>query len=268
MARGAFRRDILGVALVTSSHDPELFSLRAFQGAVHVWLARTTDRCDPDVLAPDERAASTSFHHGIDARRAIVSRWLLRTSLSRYVPVAPSAWRFERAAGGRPEIAEPAGTRLRFNLSHTRELVACALTLDAAIGVDIEPLARDIDVDELAPSVCSTEEIEGLNAEDPRPRVRRFLELWTLKEAHLKARGVGLAGSPKEATRAPGDWWSSSVEVDGDHVLALAVERRRAPEHVLFFQQAHLPIGPTHDSAARTHTFRPHRDVRSTRIPR
>jgi len=239
--------------LVTFCQNQELLSLRALRGAVHVWLARTTDPCDPDVLTPDERAASTSFHHEIDSRRAIVSRWLLRTVLSRYAPVAPSAWRFERTPGGRPEIAEPAGTGLRFNLSHTREAVACAVTLDTAIGVDIESLSRDVDVDELAPSVCSPEEIERLHAADPQERVRRFLELWTLKEAHLKARGVGLAGSPKESgpDATKGDWCFSSVEIDDDHLLALAVERRSAPKHVLFFR----------NDTARTRPLHPHRDV-------
>jgi 4'-phosphopantetheinyl transferase len=246
--------------LVTIRQNPELFSPRALRGAVHVWLARTTDDCDPAVLTPDERAASATFLHEIDARRAIVSRWLLRTVLSRYVPVDPSAWRFDRPPLARPEIAEPAGTGLRFNLSHTRAAVACAVTLDAAIGVDIESLSRDVDVDELAPSVCSPEEIERLNAADPRERVRRFLELWTLKEAHLKGRGVGLAGSPKEAGPAAtnGDWWFSSVEVDGDHLLALAVERRSAPEHVVFFR----------NDPARTRPLHTHRDVRSTRVAR
>ncbi len=207
-----------------------------------------------DLLTPEERASCAGFHREVDRRRAVVTRALVRTTLSRYLPVPPEAWRFERGVHGRPEIAAPAGPPLRFNLSHTRDLVACAVTLDADIGVDLEETSEDVDCLALATSVFSSEEIAGLRVLAPMERTRRFFQIWTLKEAYLKARGVGLALPPRnlsfvlrgaspvivhlgsEAADHPPDWWFALLDAGADHLLALALKHRDRPVHLAMFR--------------------------------
>jgi 4'-phosphopantetheinyl transferase len=233
-AAGSVRR-------VTNPLDP-------LADAVDVHLASTSLVADPDVarrcralLTADESAACDAFRDEADRRSALVARALARTTLSRYASVAPDAWRFERAAGGRPEIASPTGTRLRFNLSHTRELVACAVALDAEVGVDVERVADHADLLDLAATVMSDDEFAAFRRLPSADRPRRFFATWTLKEAYLKARGVGLALSPKtirfdwsaagrvhatfdaDARDDPSQWWFALSAAEADHLLALSV---------------------------------------------
>jgi len=144
-----------------------------------------------NILSRQEIDSCSAYHREEDRRRALVSRALLRETLSRYAPVRPEAWAFAPGAHGKPAISNPAGLRLRFNLSHTGKLVACALTLDDEIGVDLEDTTRELDPFEIAERVFSREEIAAFRALAPESQRRRFFESWTLKEAYLKARGLG-----------------------------------------------------------------------------
>lgn len=216
---------------------------------VDLWLARTGPAIDAGVvercralLTDDERESALAFHREDDRRRAVVSRALVRTTLSRYAPVAPADWRFERGPHGRPEVAGPGSRGLRFSLSHTRDLAACAVTAGAAVGVDVEPRGREVGDLLEEGSILSPNEIESLKRLRPAERAERFLELWTLKEAYAKALGTGLALDPSElAFDVDGgrirtdpfepDWSFSLLRVAPDHVLAVAVDRP-VPLHV------------------------------------
>jgi 4'-phosphopantetheinyl transferase len=210
---------------------------------VDVWLARTGPAIETDaldgcrrLLTDEERAAADAFHCEADRRRAVVSRALLRTTLSRYAPVDPADWRFERGPFGRPEIAGPGSHGLRFSLSHTRELAACAVAEGATVGVDVEPLGREVDDLLESDTILSQNEIESLRKLPQRERAERFLELWTLKEAYAKALGTGLARDPSElgfdvdgarirSEVGDPDWSFTLMRVAPDHVLAVALDR-------------------------------------------
>jgi 4'-phosphopantetheinyl transferase len=215
---------------------------------VDVWLARTGPTIEADVLdgcrallTDEERESAGAFHREADRRRAVVSRALLRTTLSRYAPVDPAEWRFERGPFGRPEISGPGLHGLRFSLSHTRELAACAVADGAAVGVDLEPLGREVGDLLEEDAILAASEIESLRRLPPRERAERFLELWTLKEAHAKALGTGLArnfselafevdGARVRAGIGDPDWSFTLMRVAPDHVLAIAVNRDLPPQ--------------------------------------
>jgi 4'-phosphopantetheinyl transferase len=110
--------------------------------------------------------------------------------LSFYGPLPPASWRFTRTAFGRPEL-DP-HFALRFSLANAPTLVACAVSRDE-VGVDVEPLARGEDVLRVAASVLSPREHEALRRLPPSAMADRALTLWTLKEAYVKARGLGLS---------------------------------------------------------------------------
>ena len=81
---------------------------------------------------------------------------------------------------------------LRFNISHTDGLIACAVTIGREVGVDVEHVGRHLTHD-VAGRFFAAEEVTDLQALPPDDQQRIFFDYWTLKEAYIKARGFGLA---------------------------------------------------------------------------
>jgi 4'-phosphopantetheinyl transferase len=114
--------------------------------------------------------------------------------LSRYVALPPAAWRFVENDYGRPMIHPDHDVPLlRFNLSHSRGLVACAITLARDIGIDVECTHRREGISGIANRFFALQEVFELQARPETQRAACFFEYWTLKEAYIKARGMGLS---------------------------------------------------------------------------
>jgi 4'-phosphopantetheinyl transferase len=118
---------------------------------------------------------------------------MIRGVLSTYRPVAPEDWRFVSGSHGRPELDPDCG--LRFSAAHTRGLTVVGVCDDGEVGVDVERLDRRARPG-LAGRWFAPEEVAALDDLAEPQRARRFLELWTLKEAYVKARGLGVIGLP------------------------------------------------------------------------
>lgn len=171
--------------------------------ACHVWFVfqdRVRDAALLDryreLLTERERSGEFRFHFPEDRHRYLLTRALVRTVLSLYAPISPTEWTFVANAHGRPEIANKAmsAAGLSFNVSHTRGVVMMGVSRDRAIGVDTENVRQSPASMELAEQFCSSYEIAELRREpDENRRSERLLEIWTLKEAYVKARGVGLS---------------------------------------------------------------------------
>ncbi len=168
----------------------------------HVWVARTSQIHDPQllerygaILSRDELAREERLRTPELSQLFRVSHALVRTSLSRYAPVAPESWEFCEGEHGRPEIAMAPGLPpLRFNLSHTQGLAACLVTREIDCGVDVERVARMEKVNNLealARRVFSEPELADLMSRSGTSRLERFTDYWVLKEAYVKARGMG-----------------------------------------------------------------------------
>jgi 4'-phosphopantetheinyl transferase len=167
---------------------------------VHIWLASRAAVGDDMLpgyawlLDDVERERWRRFRVRSAADQYLIGRALLRTTLSRYAPVSARAWAFEVNAYGSPYVSEPGSHRdLRFNISHTDGLVACAVTRGGEVGIDVENSTREVDPLALAPTVFARPEVEDVAAAAPEQRRQRFLAYWTLKEAYIKARGMGVS---------------------------------------------------------------------------
>lgn len=247
-------------------------------GEVHLWLSRYDHIDDPrvldtcrDMLTAEERAQTARFHFPDDRRRHLVTRALLRSTLSLYADADASAWRFVSNAYGRPALAQSHGDAcaLSFNLSHTRHLIALAITRGVAIGVDVENhAAREAPLD-IAGHFFSHDEAAELATIAPAQRQRRFYEYWTLKEAYIKARGmglslpldkftfhypcergIGLALQPElgdDATR----WRLWQLQPEPDYLLAMCVERQAGAEARLVVQPASQVLANTEAASCR-----------------
>lgn len=120
-------------------------------------------------------------------------RALLRHALSQTADLHPHAWSFQYGERGKPGLARPFDrTGLAFSISHSADVVVCALATGRNLGVDIEWLGRRVDECGIARRFFSTQEAEDIDSRSGSERTRRFFASWTLREAYVKARGDGL----------------------------------------------------------------------------
>ncbi len=199
------------------------------------------------LLSPEETARCNRLLHEADQQRFLIARAMVRTMLSQYVDIPPAAWRFRIETYGRPEVAElPYGAPdLRFNLSHTTGLVTCAVTVGRDIGVDVENVHREV-THEVPERFFSAQEVADLRALPAGDQPLAFFDYWTLKEAYIKARGLGLALPLGQFTfhRRPGQapiisfapelhddassWQFALFWPTADHRMAIGVRRSGA----------------------------------------
>lgn len=182
--------------------DAEAVSEMLAPGEAHLWHVAPEAVRDPALLAAcdalmtaDERARGARFIPLQVRHRHLVTRALVRRTLSRYADIPPAAWRFVENAHGRPEIDPACGAGgLRFNLSHTDGLIVCLVARELDVGVDVEDTARRLDdAMAIAARFFSPREAAALAAVPEPERLDRFFQYWTLKESYIKARGMGLA---------------------------------------------------------------------------
>lgn len=193
-------------------------------GPVDVWFAHEALLDEPGVairlaslLDADENARRDRMAHEGGRRQQLLARAMQREVLSRHEPaIAPREWRFERGTAGRPALAPAfATTGLNFNVAHTAGMVVIAVGRVPRLGVDVEASDKRVPLP-VARRYFSPREVAALDALAPEARPRRFLRLWTLKEAYLKAVGEGLAGGLDRMTFTLGDDASIRFEHDDD----------------------------------------------------
>ena len=198
------------------------------------------------LLSEDERARWQTFRFGRHRREYLTTRALVRTALSHHHPLAPEAWRFQSNAYGKPTAEPECG--LLFNLSNSPGLVVCLIAHGAEVGVDVEPYERAEKIAGLAPEVFSPLEMAQFEALRGREKLERALSLWTLKEAYVKARGMGLSLPMNKASFLFGGADRIRLELDPSlrdeperrwqfclldqdrHRIALMAERESVPE--------------------------------------
>lgn len=173
---------------------------------IDVWCVRLDVALEPyyATLTEDERNRSARFRFERDRRRYIVARGALRSLLGQYLDTEPAQIRFTYNPFGKPELHSDFGTRLKFNLSHSADLAAIAITTDGAVGVDIEQIKPEADYAEIAR--C-----------DPQT----FFEYWTRREAYVKARGEGLQDGPIEFAEG---WSLCGFEPEPGYIGAVAIQ--------------------------------------------
>ncbi|MDP1929824.1 MAG: 4'-phosphopantetheinyl transferase superfamily protein [Gammaproteobacteria bacterium] len=149
----------------------------------------------PALLSSEEMVRHARFRFAEDRRRFLITRAAIRSALSIYFPdVAPAVWQFSSNVHGRPAISAPVLVNVpTFNISHTNGLIVIAIANGGELGVDVESVGRSSSTLEVADRFFSRQEVSALMALSESERRSRFFDLWTLKEAWIKALGMGLA---------------------------------------------------------------------------
>lgn len=169
------------------------------RGEVHVWRT-SLEQPEPvlarlrEILDDDERRRADRFSFEKGRRQFTVGRGLLRVLLGHYLAVGPAGLRFCYNPYGKPELVRDlGGDTLKFNLSHSGDLVFYAVSRDRELGVDVETIRPDFASEAIAERFFSPGERVALRGVRPELRARAFFACWTRKEAYIKAKGKGLS---------------------------------------------------------------------------
>jgi 4'-phosphopantetheinyl transferase len=178
------------------------------------------------LVTPSRRERAGRYRLLPDRLRSAAAGLLLR----RFLGVRKDA---DLALGpqGRPALAFPGPW---FSLSHSGDFTGLAFCRDGPVGLDVEPLSREVRRGPVAGRAFSPEE-RGLLAGAPDDMLL-FLSVWTRKECLLKAAGLGLFRDPAslsvtpldaEEIRALGSVWAVRTFVLEGHVFSVAAPSER-----------------------------------------
>ena len=190
---------------------------------------------------------------------ALITRAFVRSVLALYTDLKAQDLLFEITEHGKPELCN-SPLPLRFNLSHNNNLIICAVCLNQDIGCDVESLSRKINVDSIAKRYFSAAEYQSLQTLSSTAQRALFFEYWTLKEAFVKATGLGISqgldtfsfqvGATEQATFNDNitltlsensriqnnlDWYSCLNYPDKTHCIAICVNSKKTFQ-VKYFQ--------------------------------
>lgn len=220
------------------------------QNDIHLWMLNPKHIVATpallSLLSKTEQEKVDRYRLDKAKHTAIITRVFIRLLLSQYADLPPQQWVFSTTELGKPEV-QNAPIPLRFNLSHNDELIICALCLNKDIGCDIENLSRKINVEAIAKRFFSASEYPLIKA-----KPTRFFEYWTLKEAFVKATGLGISQGldtfsfeihPQQQEESndnisltfheqckeknPENWYHRLLFPDNKHCIALSVNNKK-----------------------------------------
>ncbi len=168
---------------------------------VHLWRVdleaiRSEESRWREVLSSDELQRASRFHFEGDRQRYVAARSLLRRILAVYFSLTDRGriTVLSIPTKKKPSLAPPyAGSGIKFNLSHSGGVALYAFSRERDLGVDVEHIRHDFEVEPLARRFFSPHEQNQLIGLSPTEKVEAFFRCWTRKEAYIKATGDGLS---------------------------------------------------------------------------
>jgi 4'-phosphopantetheinyl transferase len=198
---------------------------------IEVWnIALDAPPAGAETLSTEERERAARFFAERDRNRYLVAHIALRDLLGRATSTPPHTLDFRVNNYGKPALANEPG--IEFNLSHSQDHALLAIARGVRLGADIEWQRQDFDVVKLAQRFFAPPEVERVRAEP-----HRFFEIWTRKEAFIKAIGMGVSFplqefdtcseqvefSPAAQELAGGDWFVQNIGPPAGYLAAIAV---------------------------------------------
>ncbi len=163
---------------------------------VHVWQAPLNSSSHfYDKLSPEEKIRAARFRLPRDQNRYINSHGILRLILAEYVGCDHSDIQLKRTKYGKPFLVSRNGKNtIRFNMTHSENVVCYIISSSNEVGIDIEYVKSDFDWFGLANVYFTSQEVIHLEAFPRDEQGKAFFTMLTRKEALLKAIGIGLSG--------------------------------------------------------------------------
>lgn len=190
-----------------------------------ILVAHTND----SVLSQEELKRCDDFQFEQDQRSFVAAHLLVRNVLSKHADIPPEDWQFTKGPYGRPEIKSGLiDKQLFFNISHKPDAVCCLVSNIPECGVDLENHSRKIDWPEIGKTVFTPNEVENCNSDN-----NSFRNLWCLKEAYMKATGLGFnmdplscnitIGAKKITLEKHPNWQFSLHNIENHYTIAAAI---------------------------------------------
>jgi 4'-phosphopantetheinyl transferase len=162
--------------------------------SVHVWaweLDRRPLDSDWSLLSNQETLRARRFVYPVDCDRYVCAHATMRTLLGGYIGIDAARITFTTLAYGKPQFElTPGAQPIHFNLTHSANIAALAISRDHILGIDVERI-RPIDPD-VAAHHFSPQELLILSRLPASLWPAGFYRCWTSKEALLKGEGMGL----------------------------------------------------------------------------
>ncbi|WP_241687865.1 4'-phosphopantetheinyl transferase superfamily protein [Janthinobacterium sp. 17J80-10] len=251
-----------------SSADTGLISMNhCLQQEVEVWLLwpeslppeELRQICFP-LLSAEEQQRSQRFHFEHDRTHYLAAHALLRLCLGHHLACPPQQVQMATDRNGKPHLAgQFSASPLHFNLSHTGGMVACIVTHSRTCGIDVERIRPLPEMAGMARTVFSAAEIAWLESQEDATRSQAFFTLWTLKEAYIKATGLGMSAPLQKITLDPATlrvedhslpaqlrvaWLFDYWHPDPEHALAVACQNTGASfTNAVVYQELDLVTG-------------------------
>ena len=173
--------------------------LKLSNSEIHLWLADHHDFDGLELqneclswLSEEELCRLNRYVFERHKKQFLLGRMLVRNALSRYSNISPQYWRLTENQYGKLFVESNQEKSLFFNLSHASDRLVLAVSRVDQLGVDIEASDKLRKIVKIAMRHFSNSEVEELVSLPDSQQLSRFYELWTLKEAYIKARGFGL----------------------------------------------------------------------------
>lgn len=181
------------------------------------------------LLSDDEKQRAANYRFDKHRHRFITGRGTIREILAGKGKCPPQAIRFDLNQYGKPALEEPESIRhIQFNASSSATMGAIAISDGIPLGFDIEKIkpGNSVDYDLIVKNEFTHDEYHWYIKHDKPDRIRVFFELWTCKEAYLKALGIGLSGKL--------DSFSIDLQGQGPSISYTALENNKQSELWLY----------------------------------
>ncbi|WP_338874061.1 4'-phosphopantetheinyl transferase superfamily protein [Spirosoma sp. SC4-14] len=185
------------------------------------------------LLQPDEQDRARRFHRQEDRLRFSYGRLMLKLLVAKYTHQNPEAVFVRAGINKKPELSDIPD--LHVNIAHAGEWVLLAVG-KKNVGVDIEKISPDFPFEEILFQSFSETERQNIGQDrDPR---HRFYQLWTRKEALVKATAKGIDDdfcrvpslegehyTDMAITGSQAEWYIGSFAVSNDYLAAVAHQK-------------------------------------------
>ena len=201
-----------------------------------------------DLLTEAEQLRTRRYHAAADYYRFIVGRAALRLLLGAYLGQPPAELRFVPGPNDKPLLAT--APHLHYNVAHSGNWVLIAIA-PVEIGVDVEKIDLDFPFQGILATSFSPPE-QGFIRQHPAPATA-FYQLWTRKEAFVKATAQGIEADFSEVSALDGrhqwaathpsplaEWTVSSFAPAAEYAAALAYPAAVSASQVQFYEVGDL----------------------------
>ncbi len=147
------------------------------------------------LLSEEELARADRYRFPGLQQQFVQRRGIMRMILGNYLGLLPDELEFTQNRFGKPSLTGnlQAGG-LTFSLTHSGFHMALAVGRNRALGVDLELHRDNVDHVGLSQSFFAQADVDAIQRPElPAAQLLRFYEIWTSKEAYIKAIGAGLS---------------------------------------------------------------------------